>query len=41
MLYSVYLKATMNEAGKYFENLGINVDDKLVLITAHRRENHG
>ena len=31
----------MNEAGKYFENLGINVDDKLVLITAHRRENHG
>lgn len=34
-------EATMNEAGKYFENLGINVDDKLVLITAHRRENHG
>lgn len=34
-------ETTMNEAGKYFENLGINVDDKLVLITAHRRENHG
>ena len=34
-------EATMNEAGKYFEILGINVDDKLVLITAHRRENHG
>lgn len=33
--------ATLNEAKKYFENLNINIDDKLVLITVHRRENHG
>ncbi len=25
----------------FYENLGININDKLVLITAHRRENHG
>lgn len=33
--------ATMNTAELYFKNSGIAVDDKLVLITAHRRENHG
>ena len=32
---------TLNNAKSYFENFGIKVDDKLVLITAHRRENHG
>ncbi len=32
---------TLNSAKSYFEAKGINVDDKLVLITAHRRENHG
>lgn len=32
---------TMKEAAGYFKNSGIIVDDKLVLITAHRRENHG
>lgn len=32
---------TMQKASKYYEDLGIAVDDKLVLITAHRRENHG
>lgn len=32
---------TLNSAKSYFEGKGINVDDKLVLITAHRRENHG
>lgn len=26
---------------KFFEEKNINIDDKLVLITAHRRENHG
>ena len=26
---------------KFYEKKGINIDDKLVLITAHRRENHG
>lgn len=26
---------------KFFEGVNIKVDDKLVLITAHRRENHG
>ena len=26
---------------KFFEKKGITIDDKLVLITAHRRENHG
>lgn len=32
---------TIAEAAKYFAEEGITVDDKLVLITAHRRENHG
>lgn len=32
---------TMQTAAKFYEELGINIDDKLVLITAHRRENHG
>ncbi|HIS35339.1 TPA: UDP-N-acetylglucosamine 2-epimerase (non-hydrolyzing) [Candidatus Scatousia excrementigallinarum] len=32
---------TIAEASKYFAEEGITVDDKLVLITAHRRENHG
>ncbi len=33
--------STMKSAEQYFQNLGITVNDKLVLITAHRRENHG
>lgn len=32
---------TMNSAKEYFENKDIPINDKLVLITAHRRENHG
>lgn len=32
---------TMQKAACYFKDKGITVDDKLVLITAHRRENHG
>lgn len=32
---------TLNSAKEYYKNLGITIDDKLVLITAHRRENHG
>lgn len=32
---------TLKNAEKYYDDLGITVDDKLVLITAHRRENHG
>ncbi len=32
---------TMQKAGLYFEDKKIKVNDKLVLITAHRRENHG
>lgn len=32
---------TLDSARLYFENENIKVDDKLVLITAHRRENHG
>ena len=32
---------TMEEAKLYFEQQEIPVDDKLVLITVHRRENHG
>lgn len=31
----------INNAKKYFEQNGVVVDDNLVLITAHRRENHG
>lgn len=32
---------TLHNAGNFFKNKGIPIDDKLVLITAHRRENHG
>lgn len=32
---------TMTLAEEFFANQGISVNDKLVLITAHRRENHG
>ena len=32
---------TMKQAEEYFKNSGISVNDKLVLITVHRRENHG
>ena len=32
---------TMNSAKAFYEAENIIVDDKLVLITAHRRENHG
>lgn len=32
---------TLNAAGKYFADNDVKIDDKLVLITAHRRENHG
>lgn len=34
-------EGTLNAAKIYFKNNDITVDDKLVLITAHRRENHG
>jgi UDP-N-acetylglucosamine 2-epimerase (non-hydrolysing) len=34
-------KKELERARKYFENQKIKIDDKLVLITAHRRENHG
>ena len=32
---------TMAQAKSFFNSEGIDIDDKLVLITAHRRENHG
>lgn len=32
---------TMNVASEFYKGKGIPVDDKVVLITAHRRENHG
>ncbi len=32
---------TLDNAKEFFESKGIKIDDKLVLITAHRRENHG
>ena len=32
---------TLNEAEKFFEQKNIKIDENLVLITAHRRENHG
>ena len=32
---------TMNKAGEFYNNQDIEINDKLVLITAHRRENHG
>lgn len=31
----------VEKSKKFFEDKNINIDDKLVLITAHRRENHG
>ena len=31
----------MDHASKFFENENIIIDEKLVLITVHRRENHG
>ena len=31
----------MEEAEKFYKNKNIPIDDKLVLITVHRRENHG
>jgi UDP-N-acetylglucosamine 2-epimerase (non-hydrolysing) len=33
--------ATMQSAKDFYASKGIPIDDKLVLITAHRRENHG
>ena len=32
---------TIEKAKTYFEQSDVNIDDDLVLITAHRRENHG
>lgn len=32
---------TMHVASEFYKEKGIPVDDKVVLITAHRRENHG
>lgn len=32
---------TIDASKKFFENENISVDDKLVLVTIHRRENHG
>lgn len=32
---------TMKKAQKFYEDKNIKIDDKLVLITVHRRENHG
>ena len=34
-------ESTMEQAKAFFANENIEIDDKLVLITAHRRENHG
>ncbi|MFT7098326.1 MAG: UDP-N-acetylglucosamine 2-epimerase (non-hydrolyzing) [Rickettsiales bacterium] len=34
-------KKELDNAKKYFSDQRIKIDDKLVLITAHRRENHG
>ena len=31
----------VEKSRKFYEERGIKIDDKLVLITAHRRENHG
>ncbi|MBR6722128.1 UDP-N-acetylglucosamine 2-epimerase (non-hydrolyzing) [bacterium] len=33
--------STINQAKSYFVDNNIEIDDKLVLITVHRRENHG
>ena len=32
---------TLEKAAGFYKEQNINIDDKLVLITAHRRENHG
>lgn len=32
---------TMKQAAEFYEEQNITIDDKVVLITAHRRENHG
>ena len=32
---------TLNKAEQFYANQGIEINDNLVLITAHRRENHG
>lgn len=34
-------EATLSQAEKFFQDKSISIDDKLVLITVHRRENHG
>ncbi len=34
-------EATMKEAAEFYQNQGIKINDRVVLITAHRRENHG
>ncbi|MBR5555494.1 UDP-N-acetylglucosamine 2-epimerase (non-hydrolyzing) [bacterium] len=34
-------EATLSKANDFFASKGISINDKLVLITAHRRENHG
>ena len=31
----------VEQSRKFYEEKGISIDDKLVLVTAHRRENHG
>ena len=33
--------STMRDAANFYESKNIKIDDKLVLITVHRRENHG
>ncbi len=33
--------ATLSQSKEFFTEKGIQIDDKLILITAHRRENHG
>ena len=34
-------EATMDKAKAFYEEQQINIDDKVILITVHRRENHG
>jgi len=34
-------ETVIEQSKKFFEEKQVNIDDKLVLITAHRRENHG
>lgn len=34
-------KEVIENSEKFYEDKGIKIDDKLILITAHRRENHG